>query len=386
MTEGLRIVGPPETNKVMAAELSRLARRRLGRLPGKPERPASATLVYPWDVELAWVAAAYHRTSARVLWDLWSSPATRLEPLYAELRAQVAADARRWAWPGARISVDARNTDHIGAGPRQVVGAVKNAIIDGAGDRGVDLSVDPDSPDVTFWARGHGDELTVSVDLAGRARHLRGYRIHGGAAPLREPLAAALVMLARWDARSEILCDPMAGSGTIAIEAALMATATPLWPAASDIAASRLPDFEDIAAEPLEPLFADTRARVVASDLADHAVRAARGNRGRAGLRDVVRVERAAVADIDPDWIRAHAGDGPGLILTNPPYGVRLAPAEIDGLYRELGRLSGRLGWRLGLLAAEPAHIDAVGWPPRVKKNLRTGSLRITFCLFEPNG
>ena len=381
LVEGLRLVGPPETNKVMDAELSRLARRRLGRLPGKPARPGSAILVYPWDVELAWVAAAYHRTSARVLWDLWSSRAVRLEPLYDEVREQVAGDDRRWCWSGARISVEVRNADHVAAGPRQVVGAVKNAVLDGARARGVELTVDPRSPDVVLWVRGHDDVLTISIDLAGRARHLRGYRIEGGLAPLREPLAAALVMLSRWDARSEILLDPMAGSGTIAIEASLMATAAPLWPAAQ-IAASRLPDFAAVAAEPLEPLFADTRARVIASDVEPRAVRAARANRDRAGLD--FPIERADLAGVDAAWIRDLAGDGPGVILCNPPYGVRLAPPEITGLYRDIGRLSRRLGWRAGVLAAEPAHIDAVGWRPRVQKNLRTGNLRIVFCLFEP--
>lgn len=383
--DSLRIVGPPETNKAMAAELSRLARRRLGRLPDKPARPASATLVYPWDVELAWTAAAYHRTSARVLWDLWESGARRLEPLYAELRDQIAGDERRWCWDGARISVDVRNVGHVGAGPRQIVGAVKNAIIDGA-DRG--LAVDPKSPEITFWVRGHDDAVTVSIDLTGRPRHRRGYRTSQGAAPLREPLAAALLMIARWDSRSEILLDPMAGSGTIGIEAALMARAEPLWPAA-ELAAARLPDFADLAAAPLEPLFADARPVCLAADNEPKAVSGARANRRRAGAGAGagLRIEQADVAEIDRVWVDQHAGDHAlesGLILTNPPYGVRLQPDRLLDLYRELGALSRRLGWRLGLIAADPVHIDAVGWRPRVQKNLRAGDLRITFCLYEP--
>jgi 23S rRNA G2445 N2-methylase RlmL len=389
----LRLVGPPETNKAMAAELSRLARRALGRLPDKPARPASAMLLYPWDVELAWVAAAYHRTSARVLWDLWRSKARRLEPLYDELRAQVASDSRRWCAGAATISIDVRNAGHVEAGPRQIVGAVKNALLDGAGaaeGAGRRLRVDPNDPDVSFWVRGHDDELTVSIDLTGRPRHLRGYRTSAGAAPLREPLAAALLMIARWDSRTEALLDPMAGAGTIALEAALMARAAPLWPAA-ELAAARLPDFKELAARPLEPLFADAGAVCLAADRDPKAVSGARANRRRAGTGDQMRVELAEVAAIDRAWIDQHnmaGGAKPsGLILTNPPYGVRLQPAdlsELTALYRQLGDLSRRLGWRMGMLAADPAHIDAVGWRPRVRKNLRAGDLRIELCLFDP--
>lgn len=380
---GLRLVGPPGTNKVMAAELSRLARRALSRLPPRPTRIPSGTLVYPWDPELAWLAAHYHRTSARVLWDLYESGASRLEPLYAELRAAVAADDRRWRWPGATISVDARNVEAFAAGPRQIVGTVKNAIIDGSGEAGVALSVDPRAADIWIQVRGHDETLTVSIDLAGRARHLRGYRREAGEAPLRETMAAAMLMLARWDSRREILLDPMAGSGTIAIEAALMARATPLWPDQS-IAAAALPPFAELAAgPPPAPLFADTRAAVVALDVDPAMAPIAAANAARAGVD--IAIATADLRDLDAAAVRAHAaGAGPdGLILANPPYGVRLRPERIEALYRELGRLSERLGWRLGILAAATEHVRAVGRRPRVEKPVRSGSLRLRFCLFE---
>lgn len=373
---GLRLVGPPETNKVMAAELSRLARRALGRLPPKPVRLGSATLVYPWDAELAWVAASYHRTSARVLWDLYASRAKRLDPLFAELRRAAAADRRGWRWRGARISIDARNVGHVAAGPRQVVGAVKNALLEGSAEAGADLEVDPKAPDITLWARGHDEALTLSVDLTGWPRHRRGYRTAAGEAPLREPLAAALIMLARWDPRREALLDPMAGAGTIAIEAALMARGAPLF--REPPAAARLPAFADIAAAGAAPLFADTRPRVVARELDRRVAAIAAANAERAGVS--IDVAAGDLRDLGPGG----ALSGDGAVVTNPPWGLRLRPPEIEGLYRELGRLGARLGWRVAFLAAEPGQIAAFGRRPRVHKPMRAGNVRLTFCLADP--
>jgi 23S rRNA G2445 N2-methylase RlmL len=228
--DSLRLVGPPGSNKVMAGELSRLVRRGL---PGtrlvEPKRAGTGALVYPFELAIAHLAVRYCRTPSRVLWDLYESRAARLDPLHDELVADAAADARDWLWNGAAISIRARNLGRFAAGERQVVGAVKNALVAGAAARGLELRVDPDRPDVLIALRMHDDVVTVSIDLAGQALHQRGYRQEGGRAPLRENLAAILVMLSRFDARREILIDPMTGSGTIGIEAALMGRGEPLW-------------------------------------------------------------------------------------------------------------------------------------------------------------
>ena len=179
----LRLVGVSGTNKVMAGELSRLASRSSvqGKL-ASPRKEGLGALVYPFDPQLAVLAVRYHRTSIRVLWDLYESRATRLDPLYEDLLAQVKQDPRGWHAPGLGVSVDARRMEAFAAGERQIVGTVKNAILDGVAARGVKLHVDPEKPDLLFDVRLRDGVLSVSVDLAGRAMHMRGYRKKGGTA------------------------------------------------------------------------------------------------------------------------------------------------------------------------------------------------------------
>ena len=149
----LRVIGSTQTNVVMAAELTRVARRALGVRPPEPRKEGLGQLVYPFDRDLAWAAVSYLRTPTRVVWDVYRSRASRLEPLYDELVADVAADARPLVQGGDGLSVEVRRVEAFAAGERQIVGTVKNALIDGAARRGVRLHVDPAHPATRWIAR-----------------------------------------------------------------------------------------------------------------------------------------------------------------------------------------------------------------------------------------
>ncbi|MEK7266904.1 MAG: hypothetical protein AAB227_12485, partial [Pseudomonadota bacterium] len=125
--------------------------------------------------------------------------------------------------------------------------------------------------------------LTGSVDLAGASLSQRGWRVDHGVAPLREHLAAVLLMLGRWDVRREILLDPTCGAGTIPIEAALMGRAAPLWQEPRRPACQRLPAFHDAAGD-RGPLFADARPVVIGNDQDLAALIMAKQNATAAGL------------------------------------------------------------------------------------------------------
>src|SRR5690606_25391436 len=172
----LRLYGTFGSNKVMAGELSRLVRRAATqcRLPDAT-RHGPSSVSYPYQAQAAAVAVRYHRTSARVLWELARSEAPRLEGLYADFRAWRAETAL--ALPAtAAFSVQTHGVEEFAAGERQGVGAIKNALIDGARQRGQEWMLSVEQPEVQFDVRYADGSVLLSVDLAGRPMHQRGYR------------------------------------------------------------------------------------------------------------------------------------------------------------------------------------------------------------------
>jgi putative N6-adenine-specific DNA methylase len=384
----LRLIGLQGTNKIMAGELSRLARRTLpGAAVPEPRKAGAASLVYPFSRGLARTAVAYHRTASRVLADLFTSTAARLEPLFDDLVAQMRAHPGGWYRDGTTISIRARAVDAFAAGERQVVGVVKNAVCEGAAARGARVHVDAERPDVELAVRMHEDTLVVSIDLGG-PMHRRGYRRHAGPAPIRENLAAALVMLARHDSRREILLDPMAGSGTIAIEAAAMGRGMPLWSDARRPPCARIPGLGDIAAPPLPPLFPDTAPVVIANEIDTRLVAAMRDNADAAGVSRWVSVRHGDFRTLTPAQVaglaRQRGAEPRGVIVCNPPYGERLRDRDVEALYGDLRRwLREFRGWRAAFLVANPEFEPIMGIRPRVKKPLSAAGLRGYFYLYE---
>src|SRR5467141_3133339 len=199
-----------------------------------------------------------------------------------------------------------------------------------------------------FLARFERDVCTVSTDTSGVLLHQRGWRGPQAKAPLRETLAAAL-LLAAGHAGDEPFCDPLCGSGTVAIEAALIAMRRAPG-AARQFAFQKWPEFS---ARQWEHLISDARkqegplaARIEASDQDAGAVAAARENAARA--RVPIEVVQRRLADLPPD-------PGSGLLACNPPYGVRIG-ADVKRVLRELGDAAkGRPRWRLAVVAGEDA-------------------------------
>ncbi len=389
----LRIVGSTQTNIVMEAELTRVCQRVLNRRPPKARKEGLGQLVMPFDADLAWAAVTYLRTPTRVVWDLYRSRADRLEPLYDELVADVRADRRSLWRDGDGISVEARRVESFAAGERQIVGTVKNALVDGAGKRGARLHVDPQSPTTRWVARlDDKDELVISIDLGGGSLAHRGWRREAGDAPLREHLAAVLLMLGRFDARTDALVDPMCGAGTIPIEAIHAARGTPRE--APTLAALGLYGPGRTAASPVaESLWPASSPLVIGCDLDLEVLRAAKINARDAGVVDAVTLQRADVATLTPALVAQVAterGMEPprtGLLLANPPYGERLDEYDLTAVYEALATACQRFrGWRAGFLVASPLLeevFERVVGAPRIKKPLANANLRAYFYLFD---
>ena len=396
----LRISGTVGSNKVMESELLRLVKRSPFhvRVP-RPARQGSMALRYPFDPAIAWVAACYHRSSSRIGWELASSPADRLEPLVADLVPLLAADNRLPRNRTVTFTVEVKGVDDFEAGPLQLRGAVKSAFEQAMEKRGGSGLVDSKAPEWEMLVRRVGPEddrrTLVILDLGRGPRHLRGQRVAQGPAPMRETLAAQLVLLAKWMPHAEPLVDPTAGSGTIAVEAALLARGMAVRKPV-DLPALRLPFFDDFP-DQSPPLYPDTRPYILASDINEECISWMIGNLRASGLtgRDLektIKVRSMDATRLTPERIREILPDAPGeggLFALNPPYGRRLQGGEGDvlRLYRDLGRtLKCFDGWRAAVIVANEDFKSAFNARPSLVKPTSAAGLRAEFLVFDLGG
>lgn len=358
-------VATPGLEPVVAAELQALpGARQLVTVPGGVE--------FTGDLAALYRANLWLRSASRVLLRLAELRALH----FASLRRQIAQlPWERFAPSPVRITVAA--TAHRCRLYHS--SAVAERIALGIADRGVEV-LPADSPraapELHLIARGADDLFTISLDTSGELLHRRGYRSEDAGAPLRETLAAALLQLCEWDGSTPLL-DPTCGSGTLVIEAALLAArrapgrhrsfAFHSWPTFAPSVWSALLAAADAATRPLRS------GLLYAADLDPSAIATARRNAARAGVESLI---TWSVADLRHS--RLPAGP-PGLVLSNPPYGVRLRTPQ--RLYHDLGRLSRSApGWRLGVLTTDACLARAAG-PFARSHPLFSGGLRVTLHL-----
>ena len=245
----------------------------------------------------------------------------------------------------------------------------------------------PDAPERTgeqlFVVRLVRDRCTVSVDSSGELLHRRGYRLAVAKAPLRETLAAAMLLGIGWDG-SVPLADPFAGSGTIPIEGAMIARRIPPGIARS-FGFERWPEF-DRAAWQAEldgartAILEDAPAPILASDRDPGAVEATIANAARAGVSADVEIRQAPLSALA-------VPDTPGWIVTNPPYGARVGERlRLRDLYAQLGHVTRRLppGWRIALLSAHAELEAQTGLPFVPVLETANGGIRVRLAQAAP--
>ncbi len=384
----------------MEAEIRRLA-HRTGMTVPDPERPADGILWFPFDPALARLLVTYARTPSRVLWEQARLSSRRLEPLYEELGERLVADPPLWLrQDGLGVSVRVGPMRDPFAGPLQIRGTVKNAVIDAARELGVALRLEPERPDVELVVNEVSDppSLLVSIDLAGRGQHERGYRLSRTEAPVRETLAAQALVLARWHPRHEVLFDPMGGSGTFVIEGALLALGRKLWVPPKEPALYAIDPFRSQSREAPD-LFEETRPAIFYGDKHTPAIDAARDNARRAGVFERLVFLHADARSLDRDRLeqaarKTHPASFPdpldlerGLIIANPPYGPRLGSSEaivreaheaLADLWHRLGR-----GWRVVILSGFEGTESVFGTKSKMRRPVRAGKLHAHVYLFE---
>lgn len=266
---------------------------------------------------------------------------------HSDAVAQRVAEAVERAVPGATAGDSAR---HAATNP----------------DAAATGSVDEDDADVDamsqlFLVRLDRDLCIISADASGVLLHRRGYRVAVARAPLRETLAAAMLMGARWNPATPLV-DPLCGSGTIAIEAAMMARR--IAPGlARNFAAEAWPEFEASVFEAArnrarETVLPRLGAPIVGSDRDAGAIDAACANAERAGVAADIEFQKRALSAARPPDMSAPAA---GLLIANPPYGIRIGDATaLRDLFARIGQLARGpfTGWSVALLSADRA-LDA---------------------------
>lgn len=305
------------------------------------------------DGGLRSVVRANHvlRRAVRVLWRAATFRALHLAQLDKRARKLAWGD---WLRADVPVKVEAvcraSKIYHDKAAVQRIAGAITAAGIPVAQDGAVVVK-----------ARIEDDLCTISIDTSGEPLHRRGHKTFVGKAPLRETMAAGFLWQMGYDGRQAVV-DPMCGSGTIILEAAEIAAG--LLPGRSrDFAFQHLVGGGDEGRCPSHsPEYLESKdgePRFFGFDRDDGAIRGARGNAERAGITALCRFERQAVSDLMPP-----EGVGPGIVLTNPPYGARIGERKL--LFAVYGALGATLrarfsGWQVGIVTPDKGLAQATG-------------------------
>ncbi len=258
---------------------------------------------------------------------------------------------------------------------------VKDAIADRfRKEMGRRPNVNPENPDIKINVHISNTRVSLSLDSSGSSLHKRGYRKKHGYASLNEVLAAGLISLSGWD-RQMPFYDLMCGSGTLPIEAALMANNIPPGAFHRDYLFTNWPEFD-------EGLFRKIKEEVKAvknkevfiygSDSLSEQVNIARLNARNAGLGDLIRIEKRELK-------ATTACFGKGVVIMNPPYGERIMPDRLEELYSDIGDHLKKeyQGCRAFIFSAKPELLKRIGLHPRSRIELYNAELKSMLYEYE---
>ncbi|MCB2228977.1 MAG: hypothetical protein KQH53_20045 [Desulfarculaceae bacterium] len=362
---------------VCAPGLEELCARELVALGAGEVAPEPGGVNFSGKLEMAYAANLWLRTAGRVWLRLKDFRVRRWEDLLRQ------ADSVPWelfVTPGAplniSVSLSASNLKHEGR-IAEVVGKA-------ASDRLKSLGLEPpipakpgDEEAQRLQVRGVDRRASISLDTTGAHLHKRGYRPQGGAAPLREDLAAALLMLCAYDGAAPLL-DPLCGGGTLAIEAALIARHLPPG-GQRGFAFERWPSFREGALKHLKReasanALGAPAAPIIGRDRNPKVVALAKDNVARAGV--VEGVELTSV-----DFLQEAPPSGPGLVVMNPPYGKRMGSVRQAEAF--VAKVGARLreayaGWQVGVVLYRPEWAGPLGLVDTTQIAAPFGGLKVT--------
>ena len=352
-------------------------------------RERSHDVKFQGTLEVGYRACLWSRTATRVYLSLGSIDATSSKSVYEAVKR---IDWREHLAPGATLACDCSGGNesirHTIYGSQLLKDAVCDNLRESTGER---PNIQPERPDVLLHLHVEGPTALVSLDFSGESLHRRGYRSEGGRAPLKENVAAAVLLRAGWPqiaAAGGMLLDPMCGSGTFLTEGALIAAdAAPAidreyfgflkWHGHDAALWARL------RGEALARRSARVARRcILGSDIDSEAVRMASANAAHAGVADWLHVEKRALGEVP------RPRGETGLIVANPPYGERIgAESGLPELYSELGAvLRDRFqDWQAAILTGNPPLARNLGIYAKRSHRVFNGAIECRLLRFDLN-
>ena len=333
------------------------------------------------DLELMYRANLCLRTALRVLKPIEKFTATDPDQLYDIVRD---IPWEKYMTPQTTFAIDATVNSADFTHSRFATYRVKDGIVDHFRDlNGERPSVRVSGYDLLFNVHIDGDRVTISLDSSGEPLNKRGYREEQTEAPINEVLAAGIIMTTGWRGDSDF-ADPMCGSGTFLIEAALIAANINPGIYRTSFAFEKWPDFDE---ELFEELYNDDSAerpfnfKIRGGDIDPEAVAIARRNIKNAQVEDMVEIECKPMAD----WTDNPEG---GCLVTNPPYNHRIKQEDMTEMFRAIGTNLKRNfpGWNAWLIGPDTEDFDNIGLKPSIKIPMLNGSLECSlreYVLFD---
>jgi putative N6-adenine-specific DNA methylase len=356
--------------EILAAELEKIGAKNINQLKRAVECYGDNTVLYK--------ANLWCRTALKVLKPVEQFVADDPEKVYHKLRH---IDWNEYLTPEKTFSIHSVVHSENFSHSKFVSYKVKDAIVDFFNkEHGKRPSVSLTNPDIMFNIHISGTDCTLSLDSSGESLHRRGWREEQTEAPLNEVLAAGLLLLAGWDGQSD-LYDPMCGSGTLLVEAAMIATNTPPGIYRTEFAFEKWNDFDSDLWQELYNDDSHEKAfdfKIYGSDVSKIALNKAIANIKSSGLSKYIETENIQIQQFEPKG-------SSGFIITNPPYGERLKVDDLELLYGIIGeRLKHNfIGYEAWILGYTDESFHSIGLRHRKKIAIKNGALDCQFRKYE---
>lgn len=326
------------------------------------------------DKKLMYEANYKLRTALRILKRIYSFRAKNDKDLYAKVR-DVYWD--KYFTEQDTIAVDSAVSSDYFTHSQYVSQKVKDAIVDQFREKtGKRPSVDLENPGFRINIHIFNEDCTLSLDSSGDSLHKRGYRLQMNEAPLSEVLAAGLILLSGWDERKTFI-DPMCGSGTILIEAAMIATHTPAGFFRKNFGFMHWKDFDDKLWDTVkssEIKNENNELKIIGADISPQAIEVTKKNIRNAGFAAIIKPEILPFEQVNPP-------QGGGTVIFNPPYGERIKTTDLEGFYKMIGDTLKKkyAGYEAWILSANMQALKHVGLHSSKKISLMNGPLECKF-------